>query len=171
MLNQKAYNKKISTTKLTYSGMLVALSAVGAMIKYPGTSIALDSMTGFFASLFLGPAYGAIVAALGHLLTATTSGFPLTIPMHLVITLEMAVTAYVFGKLYKKGFRIISNIVAIILNGPVSASIASALAIPLGLPLYGFGLFSVIIIPLTLASIINIVFATLLYEIILKNRR
>lgn len=56
---------RTSISKLTYGGVLIALSAVGALIKISGT-IALDSMPGFFAALFLGPSAGAIVGGLGH---------------------------------------------------------------------------------------------------------
>lgn len=170
MTNTKTYTK-ITTTKLTYSGVLIALSFIGAMIKYPGTTIALDSMPGFFAAIFLGPVYGAIVAAMGHFLTALTSGFPLTLPMHLEIMLLMALTAFIFGKIYNKGFKKLANIVAIIFNGPISAFVAGALATVLALPFSGTALFMAIIIPLTLASILNIVAASILFEIIKKKER
>ncbi|NBI06483.1 ECF transporter S component [Senegalia massiliensis] len=170
MTNTKTY-EKITTTKLTYSGVLIALSFIGAMIKYPGTTIALDSMPGFFASIFLGPVYGAVVAGLGHLLTAMTSGFPLSLPMHLEVMALMAFTAFVFGKVYIKGFKILSNVVAIILNGPISAFIAGILASILALPFSGMALFMAIVIPLTLASMLNIIAASTLFEIIKKKER
>ncbi|MGO1368732.1 MAG: ECF transporter S component [Senegalia sp. (in: firmicutes)] len=162
---------KITTSKLTYSGLLIALSFVGAMIKYPGTTIALDSMPGFFASIFLGPIYGAVVASLGHFLSALTSGFPLSLPMHLEVMILMGFTAFIFGKIYTKGFKVFANIVAIILNGPVSAFIAGVFASLLALPFAGMPLFIAIVIPLTLASILNIVVASVLFETIKKKER
>lgn len=168
MTNTKTYTK-VTTTKLTYSGVLIALSFIGAMIKYPGTTIALDSMPGFFAAIFLGPVYGAIVAAMGHFLTALTSGFPLTLPMHLEVMLLMALTAFIFGKIYLRGFKKLANIVAIIFNGPISAAVAGALASILALPFKGNALFLAMVIPLTIASIVNIVAASILFEIL--NRK
>lgn len=159
-----------SITKLTYCGMLIGLSAVGAMIKISG-SIAFDSMPGFFAALFLGPWAGAIVAGLGHLLTALTSGFPLTIPMHLVLVLEMGLFAYLFGIIYKKRGSIVASIVAIILNGPVASLLAVPMSIILRLPFSGWALFGVVIVPLTLASIANVLLAVIVYNIINKRVR
>ncbi|WP_352420200.1 ECF transporter S component [Proteiniborus sp.] len=163
MKGTDASHDKSNITKLTYCGMLIGLSAVGAMIKISG-SIAFDSMPGFFAALFLGPLAGAIVAGLGHLLTALTSGFPLTLPMHLFLVIEMALFAYLFGVIYKKSGGIIASIVAIALNGPISALIVVPLSIILGLPLNGWPLFSVVIIPLTLASAANVLLALFVFK-------
>lgn len=163
-------NNLKSIAKLTYCGMLIGLSAIGALIKISG-SIAFDSMPGFFAALFLGPLEGAIVAGLGHLLTALTSGFPLTLPMHLFVFIEMALFAYLFGVIYRKSGGIIASIVAIALNGPVSALIVVPLSIILRLPLNGWSLFSVIILPLTLASVANVLLALLVFKILNKRTR
>lgn len=157
-----------SITKITYCGMLIGLSAIGAMIKVSG-SIAFDSMPGFFAALFLGPWAGAIVAGLGHLLTALTSGFPLTLPMHLFLVIEMALFAYLFGVIYKKSGGIVASIVAIALNGPISSLIVVPLSIMLGLPLNGWALFSVVILPLTLASAANVLLALLIFKVLNKR--
>lgn len=163
------YDRK-NITKLTYCGMLIGLSAIGSMIKISG-SIAFDSMPGFFAALFLGPWAGAVVAGLGHLLTALTSGFPLTLPMHLVLVLEMGLFAYLFGIIYRKRGSIVASIVAIILNGPVASLFAVPMSIVLGLPFSGWPLFSVVILPLTLASIGNVLLAILVFKVINKRIR
>ncbi|MFA5523111.1 MAG: ECF transporter S component [Tissierellales bacterium] len=169
MRTTNVFRNKSSVVRLTYCGMLIALSAVGAMIKISG-SIAFDSMPGFFAALFLGPMEGAIVAALGHLLTAATSGFPMTLPMHIFLIIEMGLIAYVFGHIYKKrGGGIVASIVAIVLNGPIGTLIAVPLSVVIGLPLNGWPLFSALIVPLTLASVANVLLALLVFKA-LNNR-
>ncbi len=75
--------------------MLIALSAVGSLIKVFNT-VAFDSMPGYFAALFLGGWQGALVIALGHMLTALTSGFVLGIPIHIYVAAQMAVYSYLF---------------------------------------------------------------------------
>ena len=86
---------------LVISAMLVAVSFIGANIKLMNT-VAFDSMPGFFASIFLGPVYGAVIAAMGHFFTAMLSGFPLSLPVHILIMLDMAVTMLIFGNIYSK---------------------------------------------------------------------
>lgn len=163
---EKSHNNNI--VRLTYCGMLIGLSAVGAMIKVSG-SIAFDSMPGFFAALFLGPAEGAVVAALGHLLTAATSGFTMTLPMHIFLIMDMGLIAYLFGVIYKKRGGIIASIIAIALNGPVSTLIVVPLSIIFALPFNGWPLFSALIVPLTLASAANVLLALLVFKAL--NRR
>ena len=161
-------NTKNSTVKLVYIAVLVALSFIGSLIKIQG-SIALDSMPGFFAALLLGPGLGALVAALGHVLTAMTSGFPLTIIVHLVITIMMAISAYVFGKVYKKSNIVLASIIGIILNAVVELLILAPITKWLGFPLNGWPFFLAMIWPLTLASAVNIILAGIIYELIGKR--
>jgi uncharacterized membrane protein len=81
--------------------MLTALSVVGAMIKIPAIvgSVALDVFPALLAAVLFGPRAGAVVGAMGHLLSALAGGFPLG-PMHYLIAIEMAVLVWVFGRLY-----------------------------------------------------------------------
>ena len=157
-------------TKLSYGGMLIALSAVGALIKISGT-IALDSMPGFFAALLLGPGAGALVGAFGHLLTALTSGFPMSLPMHLFLMFVMAFVIYVFGITYEKFGNIPAFIVGVVLNGPFAALLAVPASKVLGLPFNGWPLFSAIILPLILASIVNVFLAQVVYKSINKIKK
>lgn len=168
-MKTKEINMTRSTTvKMVYCAMLIALSAVGALIKIQG-SIAFDSMPGFFAALFLGPWAGALVAGVGHFLTALTSGFPLTLPMHLIVAVEMALFAFIFAWVYRKSNGIVASIVATILNGPVAALIAIPTSIALGLPFNGWPLFYFIITPLTIASAANVILAYIVYKAMEKK--
>ncbi len=168
MKTSNVFHNKSNAMRLTYCGMLIGLSAVGAMIKVSG-SIAFDSMPGFFAALFLGPVEGAIVASLGHLLTAATSGFPMTLPMHIFLVIEMGLIAYLFGAIYKKRGGIVASVIAIVLNGPVGTLIAVPLSIIFGLPFSGWALFSALIVPLTLASAANVLLALLVFKALNKR--
>ena len=169
MVSNGEMRSKNNVKIITRCGMLIALSAIGAMIKIQGT-IALDSMPGFFAALYISPLAGGLVAALGHLLTSVTSGFPLTIPMHLMLTIVMGLIAFVFGVLGKKTNGFIACTVATILNGPISTMIAAFSAKAFGLPFNGAAMFNALVVPLTIASAVNIVLAYIIFKI-MRNKR
>ncbi|ABZ84150.1 conserved hypothetical protein [Heliomicrobium modesticaldum Ice1] len=112
-----------SVRSIALMGLLIALSAVGAMVKLPSPvgTIGLDSAPGFFAALALGATGGMIVIALGHLLTAMVVGFPLTLPVHLFIALQMAMWAYVFRRVNGQFGLTAAFAAAVCLNGVVSS--------------------------------------------------
>lgn len=165
------YITKSKVRMITTSGLLIALSAIGAMVKIyaPLGTIAFDSMPGYFAALFISPVAGAVVIALGHFLTALTSAFPMTIPMHLLLMVTMGIIAYIFGLLARKNNGIISCAVAIVLNGPVATLISAFVASLLDLPLNGMIMFYALVIPLTVASGANIVLAYIVHKLISKR--
>ena len=121
----------VDTKKLVIVALFIALSLIGSNIKLFGT-IAFDSLPGFLATLLLGSVYGAAIGFLGHIFTALTSGFPHSVPMHLVIAASMAITMFVFGYTYKvlterlptAGALIITGIAGVLLNAPVSLTIS-----------------------------------------------
>lgn len=126
----------MKTKKLVLAALLISLSFIGANIKIMQT-IAFDSMPGFLGTLILGPLYGAVIGLLGHFLTALTSGFPLTVPVHLVIMVGMALTMFLFGATYKYFSKkskttgnIMATIVAVIVNGPILTLLVSPMLIP-----------------------------------------
>lgn len=163
----KAKRNTSTTLKLVYMAMFIALSFIGSLIKIQG-SIALDSMSAFFASLFLGPVSGAVVGGVAHLLTAFTSGFPLTIPIHLIIMVQMAVVVYLFGLIYKNSNEILAIIVAVILNGAGAVLMLAPITAIMGLPLKGKAFIYMMIGPLTIASAVNIILAYMLFKVIKK---
>nr|WP_300006176.1 ECF transporter S component [Tissierella sp.] len=166
-MNSIVKSERSTTSRLVYASMFIALSFIGSLIKIQGT-IALDSMSAFFASLFLGPVLGAIVGALGHLLSAFTSGFPLTMPIHIIIMIEMAVVVYLFGILYKKYNPVFANIIAIVLNGIGAVLVLAPITKLLGLPLNGKAFIYAMTIPLTLASAVNIILASIVFSRVKK---
>lgn len=140
---------------LTTIAMLIGLSAIGSMIKVFNT-VAFDSMPGYFAALYLGGLPGAIVISLVHLLTSLTSGFPLGIPVHLYVAIQMAIFVAIFKFFYERYNPYVGILIGTLLNGPVAAL--------LQVPIFGWGFFLGWVFPLSLASFVNIVLASLVYK-------
>ena len=161
---------KSSTKSIVITALFIALSFVGSNIKIFGT-IAFDSLPGFTAVLLLGSGYGAVIGCLGHLLTALTSGFPFTIHMHLIIAASMAITMLGFGYTYKalknkvsiKANLIITGIVGVILNAPVSLAFSiGAMALITGKEA-ALGLLALLPV-LVFAAIVNIIISVNLFR-------
>lgn len=155
-------NRK-QTLRIVLMAIFVALSIVGSLVKLSGT-IALDSMPAFLAASLLGPLYGAIIGFIGHLATALTSGFPLSIVVHLIIAVVMFIVAYVYGWIIKKAILgsfanyTIAAIAAVVLNG------VGAPAVLMLLPAFGMEFFAAMLMPLVLGSAVNVVLAVILQQ-------
>ena len=161
----------MKTKKLVLAALLIALSFIGANIKIMQT-IAFDSMPGFLGTLILGPFYGALIGLLGHFLTALTSGFPLTVPVHLVIMVGMALTMISFGAAYKYFSKknkttgnIMATIVAVIVNGPILTLLISPMLIPV---MGKSGLIALLPI-LCCATALNVIIALIVYNYLPKR--
>lgn len=171
MMSQVDVNQKMPSIKKGFwtprrvarLAIVIALSAVGGFIKIPSPTgtVALDSAPGFFAALAFGPIDGAIVGGVGHLLTAATTGFPMGLPLHLYVAVQQAVWALLFWLVAKKVNLWLGVIVAIICNGVI----APALFIPIG----GIGLFTGLLLPLTVGSAVNIIISAIAYKIVKKS--
>lgn len=148
---------------LVLMSLLVAFSYLGSLIKIQGT-IALDALPAYLGALLLGPLPGAVIGFMGHLLTAVTSGFPMTVPLHLFIALMMALTVGIFGLTAKKAGIFLASAVGTFMNGPVSTFGAAYIASLLGLGFSGRIMFFGLILPLTLTSFVNIFGAVALYK-------
>lgn len=145
---------KMKSRTLIFLALFAALSAVGAMIKIPAIvgSVALDVFPALLAAALLGSGAGAIVGALGHILSALISGFPLG-PMHVLIACEMAFLVYIFGVLYKKNLKVSASLLFILAN---------AFAAPLPFLFLMNKAFYVALLPsLLVGSVVNTVFAIL----------
>jgi uncharacterized membrane protein len=145
-------NVKMTSRLLSLLALFSALSAVGAALKIPAVvgSVAFDVFPGLLAAALLGSGAGAIVGALGHLLSALISGFPLG-PMHVLIAIEMALLVFLFGVLYKKNKKNTAGILFILLN---------TFAAPLPFIILMSKAFYVALVPsLLIGSIINTVIA------------
>ncbi|ADL08726.1 ECF transporter S component [Thermosediminibacter oceani] len=156
MINQKTKN-------LTLTAMFIALSFVGAAIKVPSPTgtVAFDSAPGYMAALFLGPGYGAMTAALGHIFTSMNVGFPLSMPIHLLVAAEMAFFAWVFGLVGQKNL-ILAVVVAWLMNGILAPASL--------IPFLGTGFFAAMVLYLIVVSALNVAASAVLYSIIRRSK-
>lgn len=138
----------MSSRKISFFAMFVALSVVGGLIKIPApvASVALDSCPALVAAGLLGPAAGALVAGFGHLAAAGTGGFPLG-PLHILVALEMMGIVWLFGKLYERRKRGQAIAVFSFLNG-VAAPAAF-------IPFFGVAFYMGTVVPLVMAASFN----------------
>ena len=141
--------------KISAIAIFVALSAVGAMFKIPSPigSIALDSFPALLAAVILGPVSGAIVAGLGHIISAFIGGMTLG-PFHFLIMVEMAVLTWMFSILYINGKKVGAFFLFFISN-------AFVLALPFAF-LISPGFYTLLVPGLTVATAVNVVLAVLL---------
>ncbi|MFD6438788.1 ECF transporter S component [Peribacillus sp. NPDC060186] len=145
----------MNVRKISTIAIFIALSAVGAMIKVPSPigSIALDSFPALLAAVILSPVSGAIVAGLGHIISAFIGGMTLG-PFHFLIMVEMAVLVWMFGVLYVHGKKIGAFFLFFIGN-------AFILALPFAF-LVSLEFYTMLVPGLTGATAINVVLAALL---------
>lgn len=147
--------KRISTIAI-----FIALSVAGSLIKIPSPvgTIGLDSAPGYFLALAFSGPEGALVIALGHLLNSALVGFPLTIPIHGFIAVQMALWAVAFRWVHGKIGVLGAVISATILNGVLS----SFTMVLMG----GMGAAIGVMPFLTVASAINVIIAASAYKLI-----
>lgn len=107
-----------SVKKIAQVGLLLALSYLGSLVKIPTPvgSTAFDSAPAYFAGLLLGGTWGGLVGLIGHLFTALVSGFPLSLPIHLVIAAGMGISVWLFAKLWSRS-QVLAYLVALLTNG------------------------------------------------------
>ncbi len=163
--------KRISTKNIATCGMLIAASFILANVKIMG-SIAFDSLPAFVGGLLLGPVAGAIIGATAHLLTALLSGFPFTLPVHLIVAVMMAVTVASFTHTYRSVEKkynpwlgmVAATVVGVLLNGPICIALLSQLLLPM---MGKAGLLSLLAV-LSAAACANIILAFAVYIAIYK---
>lgn len=155
--------------RLVVLALFISISAVLSNIKIFST-IALDSMPAFLAAMLLSPIAGAIVGAVGHLLSSLTSGFPLTVPMHLFIAFQMFCIVWLFGVLYKRSKGVIAICVAILLNGPIATFLCGILIGYLNDTMTVIGFLKLMVLPLTLVSAVNIIIAYIIQRVMNRAR-
>lgn len=143
---------------ITAYALLIALCAIGGQIHFGTYSIGFDSSPAFVGALMLGPVAGAVLGALGHIATAASTGFPLSVPMHVVVAIIMACTAGSVGYVARRMTSSFSYVVGGILGYVINVG--------LGLTITAWMMNSVEIVavlwaPLSLAYALNYVGAAL----------
>lgn len=151
--------------RLVLMALFIALSAAGAQIHIPGLlgTPALDSMAGYLGAMAFGPAFGAPVAAMGHLLTAALAGFPLSLPVHLAIAALMAVAVSSTAWLWRRAGTAVAVAWAVFFNGLVEP----ALFIPV--PGFGRAFFVSSVVQLLIASALNVGLAATLHGVLARR--
>ncbi len=155
-------NMKLDVKKICIGGMLIALSVLFANIKLFGT-IALDAVPAFLGGLLFGGSFGGVVGAIGHLATATTSGFPFGVLIHMIIAVTMYISVYSFAftkKMLNKHLNTtvslcVASVVGVLFNAPITLFFISLIL--------GKAFFVSMIVPLTLGSVANIVLCDIVY--------
>lgn len=107
------------TKTLVLTALFAALAVIGSFIKIPippGTP-ALDAAPAFVSMAFLPAPFAAAAGAIGHIATSFTAGFPLTLPIHILIAAEMAIVVGVGAYLFKKGKKALAWVWVAISNG------------------------------------------------------
>lgn len=153
------------TKKIVLMGLFIALSVVCSFIKLPSPTgtIAFDSMPAYAAGILLGGIPGAAVGFLGHMASALSVGFPLTLPVHIIIAVVMSVTILLFSFTYKKTNIFFASIVGTIVNG-IGAPLLLALILSSDAKFYiGFIPF------LLLGSAVNVIVADIVSKILQKS--
>ncbi len=153
----------MNVKKICIGGMLIALSVLFANVKIFGT-IALDAMPAFLGSLLFGGTFGGIVGAVGHIATATTSGFPFGVLIHMIIAVTMFISVYSFAFtknfFNNRGFNtaislFVSSVVGFLFNAPITLLVLSLIL--------GKAFFVSMIVPLSIGAIANIVLCDIVY--------
>lgn len=148
-----------STREIAWLGLFLAFTFVGSLLKIPSPAgtVALDAAPAFLAALFFGPWMGGIVGFAGHLLSALYVGFPLTLPMHLIIGSEMFIICAVVG-----GVARFHSLFSLIIGWLLNSFAAPALFI--FLPGLGFTFFLTMVVPLMIGSAVNLLIAGLVFS-------
>lgn len=150
--------------RIILMALFIAISYIGALVKLPGpmTTIALDSFAGYLGGLILGGTSGGFVALIAHLFVSMTSGFPLSVPVHIIISIMMFVSVFSYTKISKKYNVIVGSIVGVLING-----VLMPLALMI-LPFMDKGFLISLIPILVIASVTNIILSNVIYASI-KN--
>lgn len=159
--------RKMTLRNLSMAGLFIALSLLGANVKFWGNTIALDSAPGFLAALLLGSGYGGFVGAAGHIFSALISGMPLSPVVHMITAVSMAVVMMLHGFLARKFGN---SLVAIFTRGIVAILMNSVIAtLPL-IPILDWGMIVSLWVPLAIATTANVLIAEFAYFFWRKNR-
>ncbi len=143
---------------MTAYALLIALCAIGGQIHFGVYSIGFDSSPAFVGALMLGPVAGAVLGALGHLATAASTGFPLSVPIHVAVAIVMAGTGASIGYITKRMTSSFSYVVGGILGYIVNVGIGLAVIVWM---MQSVEVVTILFVPLSLAYGVNYVGAAL----------
>ena len=143
---------------ITAYALLISLCAIGGQIHFGVYSIGFDSSPAFVGALMLGPVAGVVLGALGHIATAASTGFPLSVPIHVAIAIIMAGTGASIGYITKRmssSFSyVVSGIVGYIINVGIGLAVIAWM-------MQSIEVVAILFVPLSLAYALNYVGAAL----------
>ena len=125
-------------------------------------SIAFDAAPAFVGTLLLGPLYGMALGFLGHMVSSLIAGFPLSLPVHIIVAIMMAITMFAYSMTRKWINKMVNYTTAIILSSIIAFLLNCPLSLLALYPLLGdmvYALFG----PLAIASVCNIFVAEVLF--------
>lgn len=147
--------------RTTICALLVAMCFIGANIKFMG-SIAFDAAPAFIGTLLLGPGYGMALGFLGHMVSSLLTGFPLSLPVHLIVAVMMAITMFLYGLTRSKLEKRMNRPLAFIMSGSIAFILNCPLALLALYPILKDMVF-VLFPALAIGTLSNIVTAELVY--------
>ena len=151
-----------SVKRISILVIFIALSAVGSLVKIPSPlgAIGLDACPGYFSALAFGYVEGAIIIAIGHLLTGLIVGFPMTLPIHMGVAVCMAICAIVFRFFGIKLLKGKIGLVAAVVVGSLLNSFGGGL---MTLFIGGWGLYFAVLPSLLIGSAVNTIIAAIAF--------
>ena len=143
---------------MTAYALLIALCAIGGQIHFGVYSIGFDSSPAFVGALMLGPVAGTVLGALVHIATAGSTGFPLSVPIHVAIAIIMAGTVASIGYITKRMTSSLSYVVSGIVGYIINVGIGLAV---IAWMMQSIEVVAILFVPLSLAYALNYVGAAL----------
>lgn len=160
-MNFTKEKKTLNVRNMCFAAMLIALSVI--LANFPVfASIALDSMPAFVGGILISPVAGGIIGLLAHLFVALRTGFPFTLPVHILIAIEMFVVVYITAKVFNSGKVILAGIIGTLLNGIIFTLITGVFMYFVLGGMNPIDFLKLMGLPLTLASLVNIVIGFLI---------
>src|SRR5699024_8922909 len=103
--------------KISLLALFIALSVIGSFIKIPAVvgSIALDAFPALLAVVLIGTTAGAVVAGMGHMVSAYIGGMTLGL-FNVIVAMGMVLMVWVFGVIYKSDCRMLAGVIFVLCN-------------------------------------------------------
>lgn len=152
----------MKTKDLAIIALLIALSFVLSFFKFFG-SVAMDSVPAFLALLLWRDYKAGVIAGMGHMFSAISSGLPFGLFTHLLIAILMFITFYLAALLLNKKIHLTFVLIYIYILNAIIMPFVIFITITFSVKLY-----LTIMIALSIAVIINMIVALILYQLLAK---
>jgi len=118
------------TVMLARISLFTSFAVAGSFIQLPSpvSSVALDSVSGYFVAMNFGEVEGASVLFAGHLATAVVHGFPLGV-LHFPIAAGLALQGVIMARVSRAFGRLASTCVGVAINTALTAVVIPFLGV------------------------------------------